>query len=736
MQYATQQYREEMRSPYRGHSSVDIYMGLINSDAQTSAKITSSFSGDESQLYDNATSTYSGVTSTENDGSITFTFGDYYEINLAGLTLTFNTIPSSIVVTNGTKEDTFVINGAEEFSFDEGFDNCHYIKITPSSGKLSLKSILFGIGLHFTDRMIMSTNRNTVVDHISNDLPTNTFSFTVNNRSHMFNKDNPYGYANYLQEKQEVVYEYGRELSDGSIYKIKGGKVLLKNWSSDDYNATFSCVGYLDYLEGEYYKGKYYENGISAYDLLEDVFEDAGITNYVLDDSLKKIAIYNPIPKIEYREAIKMIANASRCTLFEDRDGNICIKNANTPSFIVETTFVGATDYSIPTAIFDDNSMYNYADAEREYTHADGTQIFLPDNDNFRQVGFVSSEIANENGLFTNNPHIELRFTSEYQLKALYLNFAVVVPTSITIISKLSGTTVDTQTITPSLVTVYSYEGAIDYIEIRFNSAEPSQRIHLNNIQLNGSIDYELTYHELKETPVASSLEKVSKITVHAYTFNVEKTEEGSSRNSFVKVETKENEDGGDTVDITTGNSEYGSAISTVHLEEGNNTVTFNSPYYNYKITAGEIVESGVYYIVVHSDIEQDADVYANPYSISDNLYTENIHEKGVEKKSENILISTKDMAMQQAKWLKDFYDDDLEYTLIYRGDPILDADDLIYLENHFVSNNEIRITDESINTSTGMNFNCKILARRTSYMTDATLDSFIVGRARIGETL
>ena len=737
MQYTTEQYREEMRSPMRGASYVYAYIGLINSDAQQSASITSSFSGDESQLYNNTSSAYQGVTSTESDGSITFTFEDYYELNIAGLTMVFGaTQPSSITVTNGEKTKEYVVNDAE-FSFDDGYSNCHYIKITPNSGALALKSILFGIGLQFTNKQIISTSRNNVVNHISNELPQKSFTLVVDNRMGMFNKDNPYGYANYLQEKQEVEYSYGRELSDGTIYRIKGGKVLIKNWSSDDYKASFTCVGNLDYLEGSYTRGKIYEGGISAYNLAIKVFERAGITKYILDDSMKKVMINNPIPPCEYREALKMIANASMCVLFEDRDGNICIKNSNAPSYIGEVAFTGATSYSIPSAIFNDNSMYNYSDAEYNYAKADGTLLFMPEDDNFRQVGFVSSQIADANGQFSNNPHIDITFKSEFELKRLIMNYAVIVPTSVTITAKLKGTTVDTQTLTNlSLASTYTYEGAVDALTITFNGANPNQRIHLNNIFIGGSIDYELTYHELKSTPMVSSLEKVSKLTVHNYQYNVEKTEEGTSHSAYVHVNEIPNEDNGNTVDIVTGNSDYGSAISTIQASVGINEITFNDPYYNYKVTGGTIVDSGAYYLIIDSESEQSIDIYAQPYSVTDEIYTLNIHEKGTERESSNPLVSGKAMTKQYAEWLRDYYDDDLEYSLTYRGDPILDADDLIYLENRFVANNEIRIVSETINTSTGMDFSCKLTARRTSFQVDATTEHAIVGRALVGEVL
>lgn len=734
MYYTTDAYREEMRTPFRGASYVWIYIGLINQDAQRGAHITSSFSGSESYLYENSSADYQGVTSTENDGSITFTF-DSSELNIAGLTMVFNTQPSTITVTNGTKTATYSVD-SDEFSFDDGYENCSYIKVTPSSGKLSIKSITFGIGLQFTGKQILKTSRTNIVDHISNELPTKTYTFSIDNRLNMFNIDNPYGYANYLQEKQEVFYDYGREMSDDSIYKIKGGKVLLKSWSSDDYEAKFTCTGYIDYMTDKYYKGQYYENGESAYVVAQNVLEDAGITNYVLDDCLRKTQIFNPLPVDTHRECLKMIANACRCILYEDRDGNVCISNANRPSFVGDITFTGATDYSIPSAIFDDNSMYNYADAELEYVSADGTLLFLPENESFMQTGFVSSEIASSGGTFTNNPHIDVTFKSEYHLTRLVLNFAVVIPTSVTVTLKLDGATVSSQTITSlSMNTVYDYDGVIDAITITFNGARANQRIHLNNIALQGYLEYELTYHELKDTPTATSLDRVSRINVHNYKYYKQGEAPSGTTKAYISVTDTENEDGGITKSIST--SEIAdNPVATMEMEVGDNLVIFDQPCYDLSVSGGTLKESGAYYAVVESDSEQSCTISGKYFTVSDNIYTIDIHEKGVEKESSNPLIGTLTMARQQASWLRDYYDDDLEYSLIYRGDPSLDADDLIYLENKFVNLNEIRISQESLSTSTGMDFNCTLIGRRNSFQVSSTTDHAIVGRVKVGEVL
>ena len=419
-----------------------------------------------------------------------------------------------------------------------------------------------------------------------------------------------------------------------------------------------------------------------------------------------------------------MIANASKCTLYEDRDGNICIKNANRPSYVGNVSFTGATDYCIPSAIFDDNSAYNYADAEQGYVFGDSSLLYLPVNENFKQVGFVSSQVANSNGLFTNNPHIDITYVSPFTISLLIMNFAVVVPTSVTLTYKLKGVTVHTHTITSSLSTAtsYEYEAEIDMLTITFDSAVPNQRIHLNNIYMGGKVEYELTYHELKESPVASSLERVSKINVHSYSYNYEVMDDGTGKGSKITVDTYPNVDGGETVDIKSVTSIYGSAIASMAVSVGENLITFDNPYYNYKLSSGSIKESGAYYIIVESDSEQNIDIYAQAFVVTDNVQVIKVHEKGVEKTSSNPLISNSVMAKDHGEWLRDFFDDDVEYSLTYRGDPTLDADDLIYLENNYVVNNEVRIEEENINTSMGMDFTCKLQCRRTSFQTKSKI--------------
>lgn len=718
MQYSTETYREEQKEHERGRSYVWVYLGLINQDAQRNAYISSDFSGSESQLYSNPdTSSYVGVTSSESDGSITFTFGDLYEISLVGLTLTFGDVyPTSFTVTNGTTTESFD-NTETSIEIESQFDDCHTLTITPTemsdgSTSLILKSILFGLGLQYTNNELINTSRTTSINHISIELPQKQFTFTIDNYDKTWNRDNPYGYSAYLQEQQICKYEYGRELSDGTIYKIAGGKTYLKTWSSTDEQAKFTTVGYLDFIEDTYYKGQYYEDGISLSDLAEDVLEDAGIEDYELDSCLSNIYVHNPLPVDTHKACLQIIANAGRCILYEDRNGNVCIRSTILPSVIGSVTTNGETSYSNANQLFAEG-VDNYGTLEADYVVADGSYTLIPESDaTYLITGYTSSEISDSTGAFDTNPIVTVDFQSQYTLSNMIINFGKVYPTEFIVRTYLDGSTVDEITVSsPQLITSISFDDTlIDQLEFEFTSTNAYQRIHMNYVELTGNLDYEITYTDLASTPIATSLELVKDVKIHVYAY---------SENDTTKQ------------------------LVITDVVSGSNVVMLTNPAYDYTVTwedgttDGLVVDaSGAYYVEVTAESSGTIIVSGNEYDISDTIYNVNLHETGNDKESSNELIDTLANAKLQGKWLKDYFDDDIRYNLTYRGEPCLDADDVVLLENNFVANNMIRIESENLSTSTGMSLQNAITARRVSYQVSATVSKAIVGRFKVGEVL
>lgn len=729
MQPTTAEYKSEQKRDLRNASHVFVYLGVISKEAQANAYVETTIesyaSGDifhETEFeayYASLEDSYSrvdgsfiflprqpelyalfqGAVTVGVGGALTFDFVTYHELDIKGLTIDFGDYyPTEFTVTNGSDTYTYLNDSAGVYVLEDVFSDSDYITITPISmvggqQRMRIRSIMFGVGLAFNNRTLISTQRRSTIDHLSNSLPVKSFTFTVNNIEKKFNKDNPNSFVNFLQIGQECSYQYGREMDDESIYTIDGGNVALQTWSSNDTQAKFTCVGYLDLMAGSYHKGQYRPNGISAYALAEEVFSDAGIVDYRIDSYLKRITLYNPLPITTHKNCLQMIANATQSILYEDRDGKVIIESSFIPE-IVSTVFTNATAYSDTGTISSDEGAANdYASCERQFTKVDGSPRFLPRtvSQASYDVGYVSDTTSDASGVMTTESAITITWEAQWTFYGLELSYTPwAKPSSVTVIGYANNVEVvrDTTEDPEHFGTEFD---EVDKIKVVFDStAEYRQRIHCKTIHIGNVSDYEITYHDMAETPVATSVENVKDIDVHYFGYSY-----GNETNS----------------------------VATADVTSGDNLITFGTPYYNYQVAwktgSGTLTirESGAYYVLVRSTAAGTIEVTGKKVDVSDNTLSYPASEIGTTKTVKNQLISTKALAQTEGAWVAEYYNGDTEYSITFRGEPALDADDLIYLENKFVDNNLIRITSETLDTSTGMSTKAhKISARRVSY--------------------
>ena len=128
------------------------------------------------------------------------------------------------------------------------------------------------------------------------------------------------------------------------------------------------------------------------------------------------------------------------------------------------------------------------------------------------------------------------------------------------------------------------------------------------------------------------------------------------------------------------------------------------------------LVDSGAYFVTFTSNVASPVVVSAIAFLINERIYTKELNELGQDKTANNILIDNLELAQHEADWIADYYDNDVEYKIQYRGEPAIDPDDQIYIENKFVEKNLVRVTSTQIDTSTGMSTSCVLTARRISY--------------------
>jgi len=748
MQATSQAYKNEQSQHLREKSHVWVYLGVVSREAQKSAKFDEDtspvtewsklptgndaiesiyatyeqnfFRADGSMRFPPQTwALYQGAASATIGGSITFSFEETCDIR--GITLKFyeDAIPLSFKISNGLTERTYIystddVDINDNWSCEDEFDNSDYITIIPlelSGGnqRMRIQRILFGKGFYFNDKDLLSTSRKNTVAHLSDRLPTKAFSFTIDNTNKKFAADDPHSFVHFLQERQEVAFDYGRDMPDGSVYTIKGGKTFLKTWSNDDQKATFNTVGYLDFMDTTYIKGVVspYANGTSLYDLAVDVFEDAGITEYHIDSYLKYVRTRNPLPIEKHKNLLQLIANAGMCIFYEDRDGILTIAGSF-ESRVNSVTSDDRESYSDPNTWFNmvdaDSMTVSYATYEKNYFKADGSQYFLPDS-GFMDCGYVSNSVSSNVGNFDTSPKLTITWEAGWTWFNMALRFGDAVPKGIRIRLYSGGINYDIISVREkeiSKTTIIDhafYE--VDKLEIVFERAEPNQRIHLEKILIGSLTDYKLEYKDLLSTPNAAMTEFVKNVVCHFYEFS-----EGT--------ETKQ--------------------LGTIDAVVGENIVTFSNPAHDitavYESAVGTITitHTYAYCIIFNATVAGRVIVSGKEYTVLDSEVSERIRNVGVgvDKTSQNILLDKRDLALRNLEWLSEYYANDVEYALDYRGEPAIDCDDQIYLENKYVENNLIRITEETIETSQGMN-KSTLKARRVSYSENAGVDYAIV---------
>ena len=691
MQQTSAAYKTEQKNPLREASYVWVYLGIIDRTAQRTARLDSSvtewskvptgndllegiyatyeenfFRADGSMQFppESAWAMYQGAASASIGGAIKFAFDSPCDIRGISLKFFDDAIPLTFTISNGTVTYSYTYDEDDvdkddgKWSCEDEFVNSSYILITPltlkgGNQRMRLQQILFGKGFYFSNKDLLSTSYTSTVSHLSDKLPSKTFSFTIDNTNKKFAADDPHSFVHFLQKQQEIDFDYGRDLPGGGIEKIKGGKMYLKTWATDDLKATFNAVGYLEFMDTTYYKGYIYPD-TTFYNrldrLAQNVLTDAGITQYNLDSCLHNIVVHNPLPVEKHKNLLQLIANAARCIFYEDRDGILTIAPA------YEGTVENVTDYTLEyrdllsspnaaTTEFIKNVVCQY------YTYAISPY--------FSEVGSVEAEDVNigENFIIFSKP------------MDIYGAF-------------YEGTSTEE--------TIFTY---------RFGDM-PGQATLDIAVSNNGIAVHSWQSDEEEDAPFG----KWSDFTITLY-----------SENNVLKEET-----GVDSAQLHYQCPYPYDPEETEYMFDVWCRIRANT------LTEVPTTGNGAYYIKFNANRRSKIIFWGHEVNVITSEVSDDIRAIGVDKTCKNVLISDSTWANANLAWMKDYYDDDIEYTVDYRGEPALDCDDVIYLDNQYVSKNYVRVTESTINTSQGMDKGTLKL-RRSSWKDFGRVDFAIV---------
>lgn len=618
---------------------------------------------------------------------ITINFGENYPVD-------FDMVSSSGQVIEFRGNDQAVFSTEEVLTDTTQVRLIFYTMKNPQS-RVRIYSIRFGYGLVYYNQDVMSSSLESYVSPIGADVPQIDFSVQLKNYDHYFNVDNPKSAINFLETGQEMEIYYGYQLPEtGEIEWIRGNRLLCSEWESDDYTATIRCQDIFRNMDSEYYKGMYNSAGVSYYELTEDVLRDAGLTDYYIDPQLRTLFTKNSIPRVQHKEALQIIANACRCVLTQTRFGTIQIKS----NFVPEATASAKTQaaYSNADKILDDSVKDEYASLNTNYTTADGKMFFLPRNLSGKtfNAGFVSAELSDENGLFASNPVV----TIEQEVACMYYGakfvFGNAIPAEFVI-----RTYNDRQLVTEYTVGADEIERVtilhidlddFDTMEIEFTkTAEPYNRIVLNNFSFGDITDFTMTRTDMTSSPKAIKQELIKEVIVPCYSY-----QNGTQEDNLV----------GEDVEVKAGDVE---------------TFFIGEPSYGFRAvledtTGGVTIEDwGNYYITVRFSVtgKYRLEIYGYRYKIVERYAVKTLNNRGKTIKWENPLMSDIGMATDLANWLGDYYASGIEYEYDTRGNPEIDVNDIVYQENEFHNDMKVNIYRQTLNFN--QSFSGKVTARR-----------------------
>lgn len=737
MQKVSKAYKESMKSSLRERAYIMISFGLVNQEAQAKATVDNGsyayYSNKDNIFGEHIDDTVYATLEeefTKVDGSMFFLprateGGRYYDTGIVsdklvsearceviislntiatdfkGLTINFGeNYPVDFDIVGSTGQTIeFRGNTKSKWSTEEVLENTTYIKLVfykmknPQS-RLRIYSIMFGYGLVYYNDSVMSSALDSYVSPIGADVPQFDFSVTLKNYDHYFNVDNPNSAINYLETGQEMDIMYGYQTpGSDTIEWIQGNHLWCSEWESDDNTATIRCQDIFRNMDGEYVKGLYSATGKSYYALAEEILKDAGISEYYIDPRLKKLYSNNPIPRVKYKEALQIIANACRCVLTQSRDGKVQIKSNFMPSASIATN--GEETYSNAANVLTDTPKVEYATLAGNYTSTDGTMFFLPRNGKAAlTTGYVSKEISGANGTFTKNPIVTITMEAIRAYYGLKLVFGTALPAAFTIRTYKGGEPVneypvEKDEINTTSIILRDFDD-FDVMKIEFTkTAEPYNRIVLNYFSLSDVVDFTMNRRDMTSSPKAIKQELIKEVIVPCYTY-----QENNREENLVYED----------IDVVAGE------VETYYIQD---------PSYGYKVKLDEVegkatvVAWSNYFVTIKFNVTGSfkLEVQGYQYKIVEKYATVSLNARGKTVKWKNPLISNTTMANELAAWLADYYTAGIEYEYDTRGNPELDATDIVYQENEFHDGMRVNIYRHTVNFKQA--FSGRVTARR-----------------------
>ena len=293
--------------------------------------------------------------------------------------------------------------------------------------RCKIAEIDFGVVFEYTDDELIKLNILQELDPVSEKLPSDEVKFTIDNSDKLFNPLNSEGIYEFLTKGQNVFVEMGLEVYPGTFEMIPVGKYYLSKWKSDEgtITSTFTARDVFDVLGDREVAESTIKQNTTLYDLAEKIMLDNNINDYKITENLKKIKTNGIYQKMSYRNLLRLIIEAGKCIAYTDNYGTLHIKEMVTVTNVPFKVNMseGASLGSVKQLTNGEISPgFNFASFEKDRFKLDGS-FQLSGIEMDAEVGWWSSQISNENGIFETPIKIEFTVQKEHFSKNINIIF-------------------------------------------------------------------------------------------------------------------------------------------------------------------------------------------------------------------------------------------------------------------------------------------------------------------------
>lgn len=346
-----------------------------------------------------------------------------------------------------------------------------------------------------------------------------------------------------------------------------------------------------------------------------------------------------------------------------------------------------------------------YATLEEEFTKVDGSMFFLPratEGGRYYDTGIVSDKLVSEArcevvislNTIAKNPVVTITMEAIRAYYGLKLVFGTALPAAFTIRTykgdePVNEYPVEKDEINTTSIILRDFDD-FDVMKIEFTkTAKPYNRIVLNYFSLSDVVDFTMNRRDMTSSPKAIKQELIKEVIVPCYTY-----QENNREENLVYED----------IDVVAGE------VETYYIQD---------PSYGYKVKLDEVegkatvVAWSNYFVTIKFNVTGSfkLEVQGYRYKIVEKYATVSLNARGKTVKWKNPLISNTTTANELAAWLADYYTAGIEYEYDTRGNPELDATDIVYQENEFHDGMRVNIYRHTVNFKQA--FSGRVTARR-----------------------